>query len=102
VDVVLANSGLSNAVHLRRVFALDNGIFAAERGANFFLRETVILLEEDKLIRNDAHLHERDCLNFSSGETLNDVGLLLFFHELNLVFDQFNDDFIFNETAGLA
>jgi hypothetical protein len=102
VNVVFTNGCLRKAVHLLGVFALDNSVLACERGTDLVLREAIVLCKKNELVGDYAHFHEGDSLNFSAREALNDVGLFLFLHKLNLLFDQLDNDFILDEAAGLA
>ena len=66
------------------------------------LDSSILLVQQNKLVRNYAHLLEGQCLQLSAWESLDDPALLIVFHQLNLQFDKFNDNGVLHIGVSLS
>lgn len=76
------------------------GLLIAEVPTDGSMCLAVLLVEQDELVGDHAHLLECDRLRLRPREALNDPALLTSLHLLNLLLDKFDHDLVLYVTVG--
>ena len=103
LQVVLKDSIAGNSLALLLIIDATKTrlrLLTREISQDCLVSLSIILLEHNEFVRNDAHLLQSNSLGLRPGESLDDPALLASLHLLDLLFDQLDNDLVSDIAVG--